>query len=69
MHFFKLKQMIDTATAYNVPLTMEFSPDWVQMILSDPSKLNLVRQWQQWGHEVAGHHHGIFHCVWDGYTN
>jgi hypothetical protein len=39
------------------------------MILSDPNKITRVRSWQQAGHEVAGHHHGIYHCMWDSLTN
>ncbi len=64
-----LTKMIDSANYYNVPLTLEFSPQWVNMILSDQNKITRVRSWQQAGHEVAGHHHGIYHCMWDSLTN
>ncbi len=68
-HWNTLMKMADSASFYNVPLTMEFSPQWVNMILSDPNKIMRVRTWQQNGHEIAGHHHGIYHCMWDSLTN
>ncbi len=69
-HLFpKLKQMVDTATAHEVPLTLELSPQWVYSILNNPEKLQLVREWQAWGHEIAAHHHSIYHCYWDSLTN
>ncbi|GEM_PF-2117435 len=69
LHFNRLRQMVDTATAHEVPLTLQFSPQWVDMILADTQKLALVRSWQAWGHEVAAHHHSIYHCYWDSLTN
>ncbi len=69
IHWNVLRRMVDSATAYNVPLTLEFSPQWVDMILADSAKLARVRSWQQNRHEVAGHHHGIYHCMWDSLTN
>lgn len=68
-HFRMLIKMVDTATAYGVPLTLEFTPQWVEMILADENKLKRVRTWQEWGHEIAAHHHSIFHCFWDSLTN
>lgn len=69
-HLFpKLRQMVDSASAHNVPLTIEMSPQWVDAILADEQKLQQVRQWQALGHEIGGHHHSIFHCFWDSLTN
>ncbi len=69
-HLFpKLRQMVDSATVHNVPLTLELSPQWVYSILEDDAKLQQVREWQEWGHEIAAHHHSIFHCFWDSLTN
>ncbi len=69
LHFNRLRQMVDTATAHEVPLSLQLSPQWVDMILADTQKLALLRSWQAWGHEVAAHHHGIYHCYWDSLTN
>ncbi len=69
IHWNTLNRMADSASFYGVPLTMEFSPQWVDMILSDQNKINLIRTWQQKGHEIAGHHHSIYHCMWDSLTN
>ena len=67
--FSRLEQMVDSADAHSVPLTIELSPAWVDTILGNPIKLNKVRQWQIDGHEIAAHHHGIYHCFWDLHTN
>ena len=69
IHYNKLQQMIDTASAHNVPLTLELSPPWVNLILADPVKLDSVRSWQKRGHEIAAHHHSVYHCFWDSITN
>jgi len=67
--FGKLRQMVDYATDKGVPLTIELSPQWVDVILEDTRKLDAVRQWQALGHEIGAHHHGIYHCFWDSLTN
>jgi len=69
LHFRLLRELADSAMHYNVPLTMEFSPQWVRMILSDSNKIRQVRRWQEEGHEIAAHHHGIYHCTWDSLSN
>jgi len=68
-HFRLLRELADSALKYEVPLTMEFSPQWVKMILADSNKIRQLRRWQQEGHEIAGHHHGIYHCYWDSLSN
>ncbi len=69
-HLFpKLSQMIAYATQKQVPLTLELSPQWVAAILADPEKVDSIRAWQAWGHEVGAHHHGIYHCFWDSLSN
>lgn len=64
-----LTQMVDSADAYGVPLTIEFSPPWVNLILSNSTFRDTVDAWRLRGHEIAGHHHGIYHCSWDSLTN
>ncbi|MFQ5570773.1 MAG: T9SS type A sorting domain-containing protein [Rhodothermales bacterium] len=67
--FDDLIRLVDTAASYGVLLTLEFTPQWADAILADPLKLDRVRAWQQQGHEVGAHHHGIYHPSWDGYTD
>lgn len=67
--FQKLVQLVNLANRHQVPLTIEFTPQWVDSILRVSSRLALVRQWQQQGHEIGAHHHGIYHPYWDRYTN
>ncbi len=69
LHFRLLRELADSAIHYDVPLTMEFSPQWVRMILADSNKIRQVRRWQEEGHEIGAHHHGIYHCTWDSLTN
>ncbi len=68
-HFNKLRKMVNIAGEHGVPLTLELSPQWVDFILADPARTDTIRTWQARGHEIAAHHHGIFHCFYDGYTN
>lgn len=68
-HFNFLQIMIDSCDARDIPLTLQFTPQWADLILNDPEKLDSLRAWQQRGHEVSSHHHGIYHCYYDGYTN
>ena len=68
---FKLVSMADT---YAVPLTIDFTAQWAEMILADQSKLNQVSSWLDNGHEIACHHHAYWGTkergsTWDGYTN
>lgn len=68
--FEKLKKFVQMADDFKVKLTLQFTPSWAKMILADKSKLELLRQWQTNGHEIAAHHHGATHgWEWDGYTN
>ncbi len=69
-HLFpKLIQLVAMAERYGIPLTIQFAPQWVEAIMRDEKKVQRVRQWQQWGHEIAAHHHSVFHLNWDGFTN
>ncbi|KAA0225490.1 T9SS C-terminal target domain-containing protein [candidate division KSB1 bacterium] len=67
--FDKLVQLVNLADRHQVPLTIEFTPQWVDSILRVSSRLQKVREWQQRGHEIGAHHHGVFHPYWDRYTN
>ena len=61
--------LVDLANQYDVKLTLQFNPQWPEYILNDQNKLNLLKKWQQHGHEVGLHHHGYDHGDWNGYTN
>ncbi len=53
----------------NIKLTLQFNPQWAEYILEDKYKFNLLKEWQENGHEVGLHHHGYDHPTWNGYTN
>ena len=61
--------LIDLAGQYNAHLTLQFNPQWVEYFLKDKTKLELLKRWQQEGHEIGFHHHGYDHGDWNGYTN
>ncbi len=61
--------LVKLADQYSAKLTMQFNPQWAEYILNDQNKINLLRKWQQHGHEVGLHHHGYDHGDWNGYTN
>ena len=68
--FNALSRMVGLADTYLVKLTIEFTPQWAEMILKDKEKLALVRSWQKSGHEIGAHHHPVQHKgTWDGYTS
>ena len=69
-HLFpQLIHLVETANRYGVPLTIEFTPQWVEMIMADSNKIKRVREWQSQGHEIAAQHHSLYHPYWDGFTN
>ncbi|MBN2067591.1 MAG: hypothetical protein JW744_03940 [Candidatus Diapherotrites archaeon] len=64
-----LKDYIESANAYNIKLTLMFSDTWASYIAASPQRMAELREWERQGHEIAGHHHSIYHGYWDGYTN
>lgn len=64
-----LASMVEEATSYNVKLTIMLTPQWAEFITSDSEKLDELHRWKSFGHEIAAHHHSIYHGRWDGYTN
>lgn len=64
-----LQQMVQRADGYGVRLTLMFTAQWADYISKSSSRLSEVRRWKQRGHEIAAHHHGIYHGNWDGYTD
>ena len=72
IYWSSLVDIVDSANAYNVPLTIMMTPPWADSVFSNPSKASQLALWQLQGHEVAYHHHGITAMnasSWDGYTN
>jgi len=68
--FEHLSQLITLANIYSIKITMQFTPHWIQEILKDENKLNIVKEWERKGHEISAHHHGAQHNgIWDGYSN
>ncbi len=64
-----LKQLVEYANNYNMKLTLMFSPQWADFILSDPKRKAEFEEWKKQGHEIAAHHHSIYHPgSWDGYS-
>ncbi|MFH1559790.1 MAG: hypothetical protein ABIC19_04775, partial [Patescibacteria group bacterium] len=64
-HYEILKDEIEEADSYNIKLTLMFSPQWVDHIKEED-----LRAWKDKGHEIAAHHHDIYHAKnWDGYTD
>jgi len=61
--------LIKLANKYNAKLTLQFNPQWAEYILKDKNKFNLLKEWQNRGHEIGLHHHGYDHGNWNGYTN
>jgi hypothetical protein len=60
--------MVQRADSYKMKLTLMFSAQFADHILESPERTAEVRQWKASGHEIAAHHHSIFHGNWDGYT-
>jgi len=64
-----LKRMIAKADQYNIKLTLMFTAQWADYISKSPERIVDLESWKKQGHEIAGHHHSIYHGNWDGYTD
>lgn len=64
-----LTQMVEKADEYNIKLTLMFTAQWVSVLEKDPQKIAQIKKWAANGHEIAAHHHSIYHGNWDGYTD
>jgi hypothetical protein len=63
-----LEEMVDYANSYNIKLTLMFTAQWVEALQKE-DKLYLIDEWEEAGHEISSHHHGLYHSGWDGYTD
>lgn len=61
--------LVSLSDRYGVKLTLQLNPQWAEFILKESDFVNIVRGWQEMGHEVGLHHHGCDHGDWNGYTN
>ncbi|MFH0893275.1 MAG: T9SS type A sorting domain-containing protein [Bacteroidota bacterium] len=69
-NFPNLEKLVDSANAYNIKLTLQFTAPWVDSITPYPARLNAISTWHSQGHEIAMHHHDIIHPMsWDQYSN
>ncbi len=68
--FGNLDDFIALADSFGYSMTIQFTPQWVVGIMRDESKMDIVAGWAREGHEIAAHHHGVYHQgIWDGFTN
>ena len=72
--FLQLRDMVVKADQHQVKLTIDFTPQWAEMILEHPVFSDLVTNWHEAGHELGAHHHPYWVSKtrgtnWDGYTN
>lgn len=70
----ELVDLVSLADRYRVPLTIDFTAQWAEMILGDETKIAALDAWLDAGHEIACHHHPYWTLIgrganWDGYTN
>jgi hypothetical protein len=74
MMFRELTDLVALADTYAIPLTIDFTAQWAEMILADDEKTAALSAWIDAGHEIGGHHHAYWATLdrgahWDGYTN
>jgi len=70
----ELVSLVTLADQHRVPLTIDFTAQWAEMILADDAKVAALEDWLASGHEIACHHHAYWSVLeraasWDGYTN
>ena len=64
-----LTRMVQSATDHHMHLTLLLNPQWAMYILEDPTRKELIWEWEAYGHEIGLHHHGPHMQNWNGYTN
>jgi hypothetical protein len=64
-----LIEIINAADSSNIKLTLMFCPRWAEMFHENSSKLALLDDWEQNGHEISCYHRSIYIEGWDGYTD
>jgi hypothetical protein len=64
-----LRRMVAKADQYDIKLTLMFTAQWADYISGSPERMAELESWKNRGHEIAAHHHSIYHGNWDGYTD
>jgi|GEM_PF-6085088 len=64
-----LIEMVNTADLSSIKLTLMFCPLWAEMFYQNSSRLALIGEWRQNGHEISCWHRSIYSADWDGYTD
>lgn len=68
--FVNLESMVATASEAGIRLTLMFTPQWADFFQGDPSRSAKLSEWSAKGHEIAMHHHSVYHPgTWDGYSD
>ncbi|RME40197.1 MAG: hypothetical protein D6788_03900 [Planctomycetota bacterium] len=71
-HFQSLQAIVQAASSRGVKLSIQLTPQWVEMILAPGNEwmLEAFQGFLAAGHDYGGHHHQIDHdAAWDGYSN
>ncbi len=68
-HWQTVQSIVELSDEYEMKLSLHFSPSVAEFVTSNAEALELVRDWEESGHEIAAHHHDPSHAEWDGYTN
>jgi len=68
-YWINLVGLVKTADKHGHFLTILMNPQWYTFILEEPARLQLVRTWEDTGHELGLHSHGPSAGNWNGYTN
>lgn len=69
LHWTDLQDLVLQAEQRNVKVSLELGTTWVEQILADSAKLQVVEDWLRNGHVVGAHHHDVTHPFWDQYTD
>ena len=65
-----LAALVAAAVGHEQKLTVQLNPQWGSIIASVPDGPGMIAGWEDYGHEIAGHHHVWGHPGgWDGYSN
>lgn len=68
--FTTLEAMVEYADVRSLKLTIMLTAQWAAYIAADDDRRRRVLGWGAAGHELAGHHHSVYHPgTWDGYSD